>query len=233
MASLRVMTWNCRSGSSVRRLAELAEYDPHVVFLQECGPVHEPDSPHVVCSRALNAHKSIALIVPAASCRSVARPVVEGGGRAAIAAQVVQPALFTILGIWARGPDYVADVIRTLRANEPLIRDGPAIVIGDFNSGSNLDPRRASATRRHHHLLDLCAELDLVSAYHAFHQVDPGNEPDATYFHQFKRSRRWHIDLCFVPRSWVPSLVNVAVVDGRKWARRSDHRPLLVEVGLT
>jgi len=73
-------------------------------------------------------------------------------------------------------------------------------------------------------------KLGLVSAYHAFHHVEHGEDAHATYFHQFNASRPWHIDFCFVPEGWTGRLANVTVLDGQDWSKRSDHRPLLVEI---
>jgi exonuclease III len=226
---LRIITWNCRSGSIAKRLSQLAGYDPHIVFLQECRPMEDEPPGEVVCSRAIKGCKGIALAVSAESCRCVARELIPGSGCAALAAQVLAPVRFTVLAIWGRPPDYLQDVIGTLRAHADWLRAGPAVVLGDWNTGSRLG-RHRSLTRHHERLLGLCGELGLVSAYHAFHRVDPGGEPHATYFHQFRRSRPWHIDFCFVPRSWTAALLRVTVIDGRKWAARSDHRPLLVEL---
>lgn len=227
---LRIVTWNCRSGSIAKRLVELAEYEPHIVFLQECGTVERADSQGVVCRRTINGHKGIALIVPtSASGRYVARALCIDNGRATIAAEVLTPAPFTILGIWAQAPNYSQDVLLTLQAHGGLLRTSPAVVLGDLNSGSRLG-RCRSVTRHHQRVVDAFSELGLVSAYHAFHGVDHGSESQATYFHQFKRSRPWHIDFCFLPSRWKSHLVNVEVIDGRKWAERSDHRPLLVEL---
>ena len=229
MSHLRVVTWNCRSGSAEKRFSELASYDPHLVFLQECRPEEMPQSPNVVCRRSINRWKDVVLMAPASSCQLGARAVSRGGGRAAVTAQVEAPLRFVVLGIWARGPRYVDDVMRTLQAHANLLRSGPALVMGDFNSGSRLG-RRSMLTRHHNRLLEFCAQHELVSAYHAFHGIDPGNELHATYYHQFRRSQPWHIDLCFIPQAWLPHLVNVTVIDGPRWARRSDHRPLLVEL---
>jgi endonuclease/exonuclease/phosphatase family metal-dependent hydrolase len=218
------------------RLSQLAEYDPHIVFLQECRPVANPSTAQVVCSRTINGGKGIALLLPSASAVAsrgflpLGPP--EGCGRAAVAAQFVAPIPLTVVGVWAQGPDYVYDVLLNLRAHAHLLRTGHGVVFGDFNSGSRLG-RAATLTRDHRHVLNVCNGLGLVSAYHAFHHVDAGNEAHATYFHQFKRSKPWHIDFCFIPRAWNSRLIHVAVVDGRTWATRSDHRPLLVDVDTT
>jgi exonuclease III len=228
--ALRLVTWNCRSGSVASRLDELRVLAPDIVFLQECDPARGGRVADVVCSRAIKTRKGIALYA-AHSCRCRARTLLAGSGRAAIAATVLRPIRFTAIGVWAQATHYADDVIRTLRAHASLVRDTPAIVFGDFNSGTSL-VRVGSSSRHHQRLVDEFDALGLVSAYHAFHRVGHGNEGDATYFHQFNGAKPWHIDFCFVPRSWISRIANVAVIDGDEWRTRSDHLPLLVDVRL-
>ena len=229
MSRLRIVTWNCHSGSAAKRLAELADYDPHVVFLQECTAVDSEPTSCAVSRRTITGRKGIALLAPANSCRCVARKTRDGCGRAVIAAQVLTPVRFRAIGIWARGPHYAQDVVRTLQAHRGELRRSPTVVIGDFNSGTRLGDRR-SLSRNHHRILDAFATVGMVSAYHAFHRIEPGAEQHATYFHQFNESLPWHIDFCFVPLGWTSHLVDVVVINSRQWKTRSDHRPLLVEL---
>jgi hypothetical protein len=91
--------------------------------------------------------------------------------------------------------------------------------MGDLNSGTNLN-RQQSASKGHSRIVAALGELGLVSAYHAFHHVEHGHEKQPTYRHQFKSSRPWHIDFCFVPASWVDRLAGVDVIDGEDWAAR-------------
>jgi len=228
--ALRLVTWNCRSGSVASRLDELRLLAPDIVFLQECDPARGGRVAGVVCSRAIKARKGIALCA-ADSCRCRARTLLTGSGRAAIAATVLRPVPFTAIGVWAQATRYADDVIRTLRAHASVVRATPAIVFGDFNSGTSL-ARLGASSRHHQRLVDEFDALGLVSAYHAFHRVDHGYESDATYFHQFNGAKPWHIDFCFVPRSWASRIVNVAVLDGDEWRTRSDHLPLVVDVRL-
>jgi endonuclease/exonuclease/phosphatase family metal-dependent hydrolase len=228
--ALRVVCWNCRSGSVGDRLDQLRALQPDLVFLQECDPERGGRVAGVVCSRAITTRKGIALCA-AHSCRCSARPLPAGSGRAAIAATVRWPIRFTAIGVWAQATHYADDVIRTLRAHASVVRDTPAIVFGDFNSGTSL-VRFGSSSRHHQRLVDEFDRLGLISAYHAFHRVGHGYERDATYFHQFNAGKPWHIDFCFVPRSWASRIVNAAVVDGDEWRTRSDHLPLLVDVRL-
>jgi exodeoxyribonuclease III len=225
---LRLMTWNCRSGSIAARLSQLARYRPDVVFLQECQAAESMPAAGQMCRR-IGKRKGIALIVSSRECDCVELEPRPASGRAMIGATVGSPVRFTAFGIWAQGTDYVGDVLRTLEAYGDLLRSGPAVVMGDFNSGSTLDEVR-SPSKRHQRLVDTLGDFGLTSAYHAFHGVEHGREKHATYFHQFKRARPWHIDFCFVPRAWIPRLANVRVIDRAAWTAQSDHRPLLVEL---
>lgn len=186
MSSFRLVAWNCRSGSIARRIADLNECSPDIVFLQECAP-----------------------------------PVV--------AASVKGPVSFVALGIWARAPRYVDDVLCTLDAHAAVLRSGRAVVMGDLNSGTDLNGKRTLGAG-HSRLVGALTDFGLVSAYHAYHEVEHGLETHATYYHQFKASRPWHIDFCFVPAAWADGLTKVEVLDGKEWASRSDHRPILVTV---
>jgi endonuclease/exonuclease/phosphatase family metal-dependent hydrolase len=140
------------------------------------------------------------------------------------------PVSFAALGIWSQGPKYVDDVMRTLKSHAGLLRAGPAVVMGDLNSGTDLNIKR-SPSKGHSRIVDTLNDLGLVSAYHAFHNVHHGNERHPTYRHQFKTSKPWHIDFCFVPATWVGSLVSVEAIDRKDWPmRRSDHLPLMVDL---
>jgi exodeoxyribonuclease-3 len=230
MPSLRLIAWNCHHGSLSTRLAELAAFAPAIVFLQECRPT-APISPiGPFLTRRVNARKGIALASLDADYHLEKLTRRANRGRAVIGATVSGPLSFTALGIWSQGPHYVDDVMRTLKAYGKLLRSGPTIVMGDLNSGTNLAGPRSS-NKGHARILDTLADLGLVSAYHAFHQCEHGQETHPTYRHQRKSSQPWHIDFCFVPVGW--AVVGVEVLDGKEWATTSDHLPLKVDVQFT
>jgi endonuclease/exonuclease/phosphatase family metal-dependent hydrolase len=151
-------------------------------------------------------------------------------GRAVVGARVSGAASFTALGIWSQGPRYVDDVMRTLKAYDRVLRSGPAVVMGDLNSGTNLNTRQ-SPSKGHARILAALADVGLVSAYHRFHGVEHGREMHPTYRHQRNPSKPWHIDFCFVPVGW--DVVGVDVPHSEEWTARSDHLPLCVEVRVT
>ena len=227
MSSLRLIVWNCHHGSLSARLAELAAFAPALVFLQECKPTGPLPSSGPFLTHRVNVRKGIALASLDADYRLEKLRPRANRGRAVMGAAVSGPLSFTALGIWSQGPRYVDDVMRTLKAYDRVLRSGPAIVMGDLNSGTNLAGTK-SCNKGHSRILDTLAGLGLVSAYHAFHHCDHGQETHATYRHQRNRSKPWHIDFCFVPAGW--AVVGVEVLDGEEWETRSDHLPLKVDV---
>jgi endonuclease/exonuclease/phosphatase family metal-dependent hydrolase len=227
MPALRLIAWNCHHGSLTTRLAELARYSPDIVFLQECT-AENPVAGQFV-TRCIGPRKSIALGSPRACYRLEKLDCAQNSGRGCIAGAVAGPVSFTVLGIWSQGPRYVDDALRSLDDYADVLRQGPTVVMGDLNSGTRLR-RRKLPSNGHRRIIGALTDLGLVSAYHAFHQVDHGRERHATYCHQFNAVQPWHIDFCFVPASWVECVVGVKVLAGTHWAKRSDHFPLMVDL---
>jgi exonuclease III len=230
---MRLVTWNCRSGPVAARLAELSRLSPDVVFLQECSPDSALPPAESVITRRVNARKGIALAAGSSfsgwRCEAIAAARDDAG--ASIAGKISrgdESFSFSVLGLWTRGK-FVDDALRMIACHEALFAAGPTVVMGDFNSGTDLRKRGASS-RNHQRLVDALESRGLVSAYHVFHRVVHGREAHATYYHRFDRQDRWHIDFCFVPLSWAPRITSV-VVPGPRSHATSDHRPVMVEVG--
>jgi endonuclease/exonuclease/phosphatase family metal-dependent hydrolase len=177
----------------------------------------------------VNAHKSIALVGLSPDFELSPITATVEPGRASVAASFEGRHAFSVIGIWGQLPNYVDDVLRTLDAHSPTISQGRAIVMGDFNSGTHLR-RRRTLSAGHRKIVKTCSDLGLASAYHAFNNIDHAQERHATYYHQFKSTQPWHIDYCFVPTAWLKGLMNVQVLNGKIWARQSDHRPLVVDL---
>jgi hypothetical protein len=232
MPDLRLIAWNCHHGSLGARLADLANYSADIAFLQECTPAaNHPAVGHFV-TRSVSPRKSIALGSPSGLYSLAELECPQNAGRACVAAAISGPASFAALGIWSQGPGYAADVMRAIEAHRDLLRQGPAVLMGDLNVGARLRGER-TPSKGHRRIVDALADLGLVSAYHAFHKIEHGRERHATYCHQFKAVQSWHIDFCFVPVSWVECVVGVKVIAGARWAKKSDHFPLMVDLRLS
>jgi hypothetical protein len=227
--SLRLIGWNCRSGSPITRLSEVAGLSPDIAFIQECMPSASRAPARPFLSRSISTAKAIALASLNPDYRLTKARGRTGAGKAVIAATVTGPVSFTMLGIWAQAPNYPRDVMRSLEAYSDALRRGPAIVIGDLNSGTCLH-RQEPVSRKHQAMIRALEAGGFVSAYHAFHGIEHGREAHATYRHQFKDAQPWHIDYCFIPATWARHLVDVRPLDGSEWAGRSDHFPLRVEL---
>ena len=228
MPSLRLIAWNCNHGSLSTRLSELAECSPDIVFLQECAPTETLPLTGQFFTRRLNGAKGIALgsLNPNYHLTDLTpRPT---SGAAVLGATVTGPVSFTVLGVWGQKP-YADDVMRTLDAYDDLLRSGSSVVMGDLNSGTPLGRNRPHR-QGHKRILSKFADLGFVSAYHVFHEIEHGQEQHATYRHRPTVSEPWHIDFCFVPATWVASLVRVVLMDGDKWTARRDHLPLKVDL---
>jgi endonuclease/exonuclease/phosphatase family metal-dependent hydrolase len=230
MTSLRLIAWNCHHGSLSARLSELAEHTPDIVFVQECQPAETLPLDGQFFTRRIDSLKGIALGSMNAGYHLAELQPHTTGGVAALGAAVMGPVSLRVLGIWAQAPNYVDDVVQTLDAYDDVLRAGPSVVMGDLNSGTNLKAAQAPG-KDHTRILARLADLELVSAYHSFHEVEHGHEKHPTYRHLFRPSEPWHIDFCFVPRSWFVS--RVELLGGQKWTTQSDHFPLKVDVQLS
>jgi endonuclease/exonuclease/phosphatase family metal-dependent hydrolase len=104
------------------------------------------------------------------------------------------------------------------------------VVIGDYNASPVFDAKRA--TLNYAAIEQALGELGLASAYHAVHGEAAGEESRATYYHMWRRDLAYHLDYCFVPRHWLPSVTAVEVGAYDAWAGRSDHRPVIVDLQL-
>jgi endonuclease/exonuclease/phosphatase family metal-dependent hydrolase len=118
----------------------------------------------------------------------------------------------------------------SLDAYGDVIASGHAVVMGDLNSGPHLNG--SEVKQKHRRLIAAFDSFGLVSAYHLAHGVEHGQEPHATYRHQFHDTDLWHIDFCFLPKAWAPNITSVRVLDDEGWRKESDHHPLVVDVQL-
>jgi endonuclease/exonuclease/phosphatase family metal-dependent hydrolase len=138
---------------------------------------------------------------------------------------------FNVLAVWAH-PPYVEDLLSALDTYGALLKSGPAVVVGDFNSAAVFDRKKHPARSHRALVARLRDEFGLVSAYHAHHQLGHGEERHATYFHHWKQDMPFHLDYCFVPADWVQRIRSVDVGTWSAWEGRSDHRPLVVDIDL-
>lgn len=142
------------------------------------------------------------------------------------------PARFNLLAVWTwPAPSYSRAFLNGLEAYAKLIRRSPTVVAGDFNGNPVFDQAKPRIRRWTDGFSQL-HEAELVSAYHAFSGLAFGSERHATHHFLRKSERPFHIDFCFVPRSWAQIGLQAQVLHGPDWYALSDHFPLVVDVAL-
>jgi exodeoxyribonuclease-3 len=150
------------------------------------------------------------------------------------------PFSFNLLAMWAMhnrarvsypiGPKRY-QVLQGLDHYVPLLGADRLVVAGDFNNNVTWDkPGRPS---NHRTTVEHFAQFGLVSAYHAARKVDFGAEREPTLYWRDRTEDgpRYHIDFCFIPRSWMGADTHVEVGMFASWIRHSDHVPLVITLG--
>ena len=136
---------------------------------------------------------------------------------------------FDLLAVWVwPAPSYTRAFLNGLGAYHRVLRRGPAVVAGDFNGNPMFDRTRPRAKWWTNGFAQL-DDAGLVSAYHAFHRVDYGDEAHPTHHFLRKPERPFHIDFCFVPQAWAQRRLEVQVPRGAQWRALSDHFPVVVD----
>jgi hypothetical protein len=223
---MRIVTWNCFRGDLGVRSRELEDLSADILVLQECAePGHLIEN--ALCFGTNPRHCLGMIAQNGYVLERVGRgPHVE---HTVFPARVRGPLDFNLLAIWAqREPTYVDSIMKGLDAYCELAAAGPTIVIGDFNSHTHFDQYGGPT---HQTLVDrLQCEFGLVSAYHSDSLSPTPRLEVPTHFWQWKQEAGFHIDYCFIPESWVGAVREVRVVDEPAGSRKSDHRPLLVDI---
>jgi exodeoxyribonuclease-3 len=207
-----------------------ATLEPTVSVVQEC-PKPKQDNPALLWFGD-NIRQGIAVV--ASPGYHLAPLPTKEAPRFLIPVQVTGPVSFLLLAVWAKTDinyRYVKAVIRGVEYYNDLITTQATVIVGDFNSNKIWDYKRPSHLN-HSGLVRSLASLGLVSAYHRFFGEGQGVESRPTLHMLKKRERPYHIDYCFVPESWVPSITSVEVGTYETWIAASDHCPLVVDVAL-
>jgi endonuclease/exonuclease/phosphatase family metal-dependent hydrolase len=108
--------------------------------------------------------------------------------------------------------------------HDGFLRTRPAIVAGDFNNSTVWD--RKGRPGNFSTIATRFEDMGLASAYHKLSQAEFGAEAEQTHFWR-KGPSEFHIDYCFLPRSWPATSAKVG--SRENWIAVSDHAPLVVD----
>ena len=225
---MRIVAWNCCRGPIAKKLAALEGLRPDVAVLCEAlEPSEESDqllwfpsnaSRLGIQVRSFGKHKLRRL--KTADLPNCVAPVRVNG-----------PVKFNLLAVWTwPAPSYTKAFLNGLSAYAKVISRGPTVVAGDFNGSPAFD-KPTQRNKWWTHGFSQLRDAGLVSAYHEFNGVTFGKEPHATHHFLRKPERPFHIDFCFVPRSWADQRLEVRIASEPEWRALSDHFPLVVDTG--
>jgi hypothetical protein len=226
---MRIVTWNCCRGPLGKKAPLLSALGPDISVLQECA------KPGANTRNTLwfGDNPNIGLAVQASGGYSLrALPPIMETPKYVIPISVSGPREFTLFAVWTLGTRpfrYVEAAARAVDLYRDVIRTSPSVLMGDFNSNRIWD-RTHRRGFNHSSLVQRLDDLGLVSAYHHQRKEEHGQESEPTFHLQKKKERPYHIDYCFLPRTWAEEIARVEIGDYETWRKHSDHMPLLVEV---
>jgi exonuclease III len=226
---VRLVTWNCCRGSYSTKVRLLDPLTPDIAVVQECAKP-EDDSFTLVWFGE-NPRQGIA-VAAANGFRLEALPPLKDVPEFVFPVRVTGPEAFTLLAVWSKGGQkfrYVMGVVKAVQMYRTLFEASPTVLMGDLNSNAIWNAHHP-VSLNHSSLIDLLSELGLVSSYHHFFGEPQGAETRPTCYLLWDKNRPYHIDYCFIPRTWAAHIKSVEVGSYDEWKQHSDHRPLLVEI---
>ena len=225
---LRIVTWNCNGGKFPRKFPELEKLKPDIAVIQEIAEPREQNN-HCIWTYDTWAPKGVAVctfngwtVSPAA--KDPAAPGIF------LPVRVNGPVTFNLLAVWTMSKaKYIESLKPALEAYKDFLLSGPSVILGDFNSNTIWD----KIHKRFNHTMTvekLQNEFDLISVYHSFNKEEHGSERTPTFFEHRYQHEPYHIDYCFIPKSWHIEKVEIGKFD--EWSGVSDHCPLIVDISI-
>jgi exodeoxyribonuclease III len=226
---MRLVTWNACRGPFERKLALLDGLGADIAVIQEIA------APKVVVDGVLwfgdNPRQGIAVVArkPYALRKLDELPKVP---KYIIPVAVEGPNPFILFAVWTLGTRpmrYIRALSKAIDRYDALLSNHTVVFLGDFNSNAMWD-KADPVDMNHSSVVARLKAKGLVSAYHHHRQEPQGQELEPTFYLQWKESKPYHLDYCFLPRPWAKKIRSVDVGSYETWKEHSDHRPLLVDV---
>lgn len=221
---MRLITWNCHHGDISSRLSLLENFHADLIFLQEVK------SPQITNSHiqwfGTSEKKGHAII--ASKDYSISCYDAETCDPFVVPLEINGKTSLHVLMVWTqKHGEYIEELQSPIRKYHNFLMDAPSVIVGDFNSSAIWDKNHRLFS--HSKMVSLLDETyGLTSAYHERMKCRHGAERHPTLYHCYKPDRPYHIDYCFIPKTW--RIADVSVGEYSEWISQSDHCPLIVDV---
>ena len=158
---------------------------------------------------------------------------------------VTGPIAYSMLAVWALNEKAQVSFKSKPPASQPhqMMRlykstlEKPTVVAGDFNNNPIF--HRNDPNWDMLELIALLKANGLVSAYHEFNELehgDPREQPTRFRPDPIGGTDHHHVDYCFIPREWMPSLRRVQIGQPDNWfreVRAEEHVPVAFDFDST
>jgi exodeoxyribonuclease-3 len=238
---MRIVAWNCNGGFH-RKIGALMELRPDVAVISECA------EPELLATRGDLPEMSSAPVW-VGDDPNKGLGVFAFGDTELLLDDRFDPALrwiapvavrrgfcLNLLAVWAdnsgRRKAVAGPMRESLGRYGDFLREQPALLAGDFNNNVFWD--KPSWAMNHEIVVDMLADLGMVSGYHAHRREAQGDETEPTHYWRDRKKDgpTYHIDYIFLPEAWLPAMTAFEVGCFEDWCGNglSDHVPLTIDL---
>lgn len=238
---MRIVTWNCQ-GAFRRKAKLIANYKPDIAVIQECEApeklrfAEDVPLPYTHLWFGDNHGKGLG-IFSYTDLEFEPFSIYDDTIRYCVPIKVKGRFNVNLIAVWAMGhPDtrlsYIGQVYLAVEKYRQFIRQTKTMLVGDFNSNKQWDSTTKVGGGNHSKVVEMLANEQIVSVYHEYFGEQQGAENQNTLYMYRKRDKGYHIDYCFVPKSWMRRVKSVSVGTYEQWSALSDHSPMFVEFAI-
>jgi len=229
---MKLITWNC-CGRFRQKAQFIAGLKPDVLAVQEVEAFQ--DARQFSGPTPTYAHREVARPIPKSigmfsytGCRITFEKLLPGVRLYHAEARSFD---LRLMVVWTSptsvpGRQNYRQLHEALESHVDWLNQGPTVILGDLNM--NLSYKGDGMPT----LLERLTPMGFVSAYHHYFDEPFGHETRPTHFHLGKAHKPFHLDYCFLSVDLVPKLTSVNVGTYEDWRGKSDHVPLIVDLGI-
>ena len=144
-----------------------------------------------------------------------------------------------IFSVWTKDKDennksigYTEQVWKAINYDEYFkYFTGSIIFIGDFNSNNFWDKKYIEQKKpSHYDIINKLNEYGIESAYHKYNNCINGNENDPTLLWQMDKTKKFHIDYCFISKDYKINDIKIGSIEEWEEYKLSDHCPIIMKI---